>query len=59
MKKKGKEKGTPWEIKNRLKMLKREKKKVKSIENKKVIERNIYKTKDILIKTRRKLKSEK
>ena len=40
-------------------MLKREKKKVKSKANKKIIEEKIYKTEDTLIKTRRKLKSEK
>ena len=58
-KKRGKEKGIPWEIRtiiNRIKMLKREKKKVNK---KKIIEEEIYKTKDILIKTRRNLKSEK
>ena len=62
MKKRGKEKGIPWEIrtiKNRLKVLKRENKKVNSKANKKIIEEKIYKTEDILIKNRRKLKSEK
>ena len=61
-KKRGKEKGIPWEIrtiKNRIKMFKREKKKVKSKVKKKLIEEKIYKTEDLLIKTRRKLKSEK
>ena len=61
-KKRGKEKGIPWEIrtiKNRIKMFKREKKKVKSKVKKKLIEEKIYKTDDLLIKSRRKLKSEK
>ena len=40
-------------------MFKREKKKVKSKVKKKLIEEKIYKTEDLLIKTRRKLKSEK
>ena len=40
-------------------MLKREKKKAKNKTKKKIIEEEIYKTEDLLIKTRRNLKSKK
>ena len=40
-------------------MLKREKKKAKNKTKKKIIEEEIYKTEDLLIKTRRNLKSDK